>query len=60
MSRVPELETDRPTLRNHCKKDGRYRDCDLYAILRSDVDATTGRAQRRPAGAWNRPDAVHL
>lgn len=51
MSRVPELETDRPTLRNHCKKDGRYRDCDLYAILRSDVDATTGpgslRARRR-------------
>ena len=51
MSRVPELETDRPTLRNHCKKSGRYRDCNLYAILRSDDDATTGpgslRARRR-------------
>lgn len=32
------------TLRNHYKKDGRYCDSDLYAILRSDVDATTGQA----------------
>ncbi|MCH7961914.1 MAG: hypothetical protein IIC49_06220 [Planctomycetes bacterium] len=42
MSRVPELETDRPTLRNQCKKDGRYRDCDLHAIRCNAFDATTG------------------
>ena len=32
------------TLRNHYQKDGRHCDSDLCAILRSDVDATTGRA----------------